>query len=676
MSNASSAATAILRQRVERFRMARRAARSYGVLALLLVSVLSLTLQFLWYFLVVAPFFANLLKGDKLVLWLRRFRKEDRDAYPFSEGLLAACRTLGAVPVTIQDPTFSHSDAMGLARGRSVPRLVWAGIRPTLWMIPVAGLFGMVVTAFLLDKEPHGDMTGPTWAVALLLGGFLALGIAAAVRSFRSIRREMRQLGFQQLNREDAERVSADLIGRIKQGEIFGNGVEVLRCGNDFWQQTVQQFLRRADALAIDVTHLSAPDRSENLLWEIETAFHDLRPEAILLVHRDAEGALPADTRAALLERIPETTLERARVLAYRGSGRTSQGPARKALLDGVVAGLSGCFGAAPPDDSASTAAASPPVPHEGWTRRLRTSGAISLGSLVLLCLFALGQELSQFHLRGRFEELGAWTPILVLFGLIHILATVRLVTYLPRLRPRRRATGLVALLLVGYLAVIGLRAGFAYAEIRRSIGENPFLGLLVGGVPVARETAEALRIQVPDPAEAVRAVERQALEMQRGLAGSEEGGAPMDFQKGLADAIEQQRRLMETYSRRMKTVTDSLVRAGVPYGDALTAAGRIAGREMEAAQEAMARKQEELTRQAPGSPYSESMESADESGEEDGPRAPFLLRALSNVSSNLGQILFYVGVVGVIQAWVSRRSNREMNAALAAVKRLARAGR
>jgi hypothetical protein len=45
-------------------------------------------------------------------------------------------------------------------------------------------------------------------------------------------------------------------------------------------------------------------------------------------------------------------------------------------------------------------------------------------------------------------------------------------------------------------------------------------------------------------------------------------------------------------------------------------------------------------------------------------PPVPVYLKMLDSLSGSIGHILFYVGIIGLIQAFVSRKVNREMKAA------------
>ena len=144
------------------------------------------------------------------------------------------------------------------------------------------------------------------------------------------------------------------------------------------------------------------------------------------------------------------------------------------------------------------------------------------------------------------------------------------------------------------------------------------------------------------------------------------------DYQQAIGEMARAQQLSMETYSRRMKAITDSLVRTGVSQIEAMQTAAGIAGREMQPKLARIARDPEEKAKKVQELFRGET---SDEGGQNEGSgssRPPFLLRALSGLSGSIGHILFYVGVIGLIQALVSRRTNRGMNAAYATACRIA----
>ena len=72
-------------------------------------------------------------------------------------------------------------------------------------------------------------------------------------------------------------------------------------CGDSFWREIVELFLKAHSAAVIDVTEVS-----ENVLWEIGTSLRVLGPESIVLAYgvaADGEKKFSDERRAQLAER-------------------------------------------------------------------------------------------------------------------------------------------------------------------------------------------------------------------------------------------------------------------------------------------------------------------------------------------------------------------------------------
>jgi hypothetical protein len=235
-------------------------------------------------------------RGDKLIVWLRRFHVEHSRGLRFSELLVAACQGLG-YPLTVQDSTFKSSDDEFLPR-----------------FLPVLLVWGCWGTATLFIKP---ELFFTTAVLPLVVLVFLMYFLGG-------------RLGYHDLQPESAQEETLELIDEIRQrrGNRGDDSVLIVRCQDSFWRDIVQLCLRFASALVIDVTEVS-----DNVIWELKTALRLMAPESITLVRglRDSESAgLPRAVQEALVAELGAEESgrvqrffypQRARKLDYRKGG-------------------------------------------------------------------------------------------------------------------------------------------------------------------------------------------------------------------------------------------------------------------------------------------------------------------------------------------------------------------
>lgn len=667
---------AVLKASLDRYSRAKRGSRIYAVVGLVLVSLLTLTFHWTWFFLLVAPVFASMLKGDRLVIWLRRFHEDDADQYPFHRALLASSRLLGAVPVTPQDSRFTHSSAAALGRSTILVELVKAGILGALKIgLPILLL---VLGAFYLLGGESGAEEGSTFRLVVLVAilGIAALGSLAM--SLLSMRRKLVTQGFVPLTESGADRQVDTLLGRIQAGEVYSNGVEVLRCGESFWQRIVLKGMKRADAVVIDVTR-----PSEWVLWELSTAF-EVAGDRVILVHRDADGELPEEVREQLLEKVSEAELSRARVVAYRAQDGP-RGEVRENLHRQMLTAMSSCF-AAEVDAERSGA----------WTRnglkiwRRSMTWLLSVGSLAALILLAFGRQATEYAADGALNPASDMRPLLVLLGLIHVLAGVRLLGYLKSWGSRRALRTVFTMFLLGYLAVFSVRAGFAYAKLKRGLERFPMIGLLSENIEGVDRMTDLLNVE-GEGGEAIREdaekVFQQGIEQAREALGTEllrptreqlieERERLYDEQMKDQDRIyaELNRSLPESqqieppelprpdFEAMVDQELEMRRRVGMQLGFTADDTG-----EEDATATAPSRESTEARSDAPpeglklGNSFW-SYEDADSAAAASEPSR--IHKLIARVGDDIDTALYYVGLAGLIQALVSWRTNRGLRSA------------
>jgi hypothetical protein len=218
-------------------------------------------------------------RGDKLIVWLRRFHVKRSNGLRFDELLVAACQGLG-VPLTVQDSTYRSSDA------EVMPRFV-----------PYLFLWGCWVTAVCVGFiKPPAEL----FLASIVLYIFLMFFLGG-------------RIGYHDLDPGKEREQTLHLIHEIRdrRGKHGDDSVLIVRCQDSFWRDIVQLCLRYASAVVIDVT-----DVSENVIWELKTALQIMPPESITLARGlgDTDRAgLPPEAHEALVAELGEDGSNRVR---------------------------------------------------------------------------------------------------------------------------------------------------------------------------------------------------------------------------------------------------------------------------------------------------------------------------------------------------------------------------
>jgi len=204
-------------------------------------------------------------RGDKLIVWLRRFHAKRPKDLRFDTLLLAACQGLG-FPLTLRDSTFKSSAAEAL------PRLA-----------PFLFLWSCGLTAAL------AGWVAETWE---LFCAYIGLPILFFFL--------LNWMGYRHLDPATAREQTLYLILGIRdqRGQHGDDSVLIVHCDDSFWRETVQLCLTHASAVVIDVTEVS-----ENVIWELKAALHLMAPESITLAQgldQGDETQLAQETRDVL----------------------------------------------------------------------------------------------------------------------------------------------------------------------------------------------------------------------------------------------------------------------------------------------------------------------------------------------------------------------------------------
>jgi hypothetical protein len=230
-------------------------------------------------------------KGDKLVLWLRRFHVRHPAGMQFDRLLRGACSGLG-FPLTVQDSTFRRSVAMSAVK---------MSIMTTPLML--VSLMVMMVMYRRLTRLP--GLVG--W---LIFGVWITVTVVLFIGGYR-------RLGYVLLKPANAREKTLRVIHQItkRKGWHFPEGIFVIHCDDSFWREIVELCLTSASAAVIDVT-----EPSQNVIWELETAFSLMPPESIVLACGISEGAakeLPVPVRERLLAHLPGSAFAHAQTFFY-----------------------------------------------------------------------------------------------------------------------------------------------------------------------------------------------------------------------------------------------------------------------------------------------------------------------------------------------------------------------
>jgi hypothetical protein len=237
---------------------------------------------------------AEIFPSHRLVLWLRRFHRPDLMEFPFPSFLERVCRGI-AVPITLQDSTVSS------ARTAAELRLAFHVERGVV----AASWFALVFSGLGLWQRP-------LWfrPQTLLLAAVAAVALAGLVAGPIAIRR----LGALNLGSRRGQRLVKRLLDAIDSNEGVPQTLTIVSTPDDSWQSWVLEFMTRADAVLIDVTHLSA-----NLHWELRAIAAHLDAAQLILAYGESEreAGMSTEIRAELARLLGGEMLERSHRFLY-----------------------------------------------------------------------------------------------------------------------------------------------------------------------------------------------------------------------------------------------------------------------------------------------------------------------------------------------------------------------
>ncbi len=191
------------------------------------------------------------------VLWLRRFHQDD--LFPFDLLLDEVCRGI-AMPMTVADTTVPNST---LKASTHLHWLAKVGI--------VVMFLGFLSFFFFSSDTPNARIAMVTGPLVLLGMGLGALG--------------MRLGGRLDLRNDEARSAIEQVFNAVHTGKPMTSALTVVRLSDENWQRWVGDFIARADAVILDVTHLN-----DNLDWELRACRDRLAPGCLVLACGEDAG--------------------------------------------------------------------------------------------------------------------------------------------------------------------------------------------------------------------------------------------------------------------------------------------------------------------------------------------------------------------------------------------------
>ncbi len=269
---------------VEYFRMQRKRAadRHYGVAVLFVILAVAMFGSFVSVLSALA--FGSLVKqqnlrGNSVVLWLRRFNRPETRRAGLGNLLAEASENL-AIVLTLRDSSFHASYAMSTLRLKS-------------FMPVLIGALGLLaVTAMATWKQNQ----------ALSITIVLASGAALAFL--------IRRLGYISLSPSAAATHINKLIERIRLRKGLLTDVLVAQCEDASWRSVVTAALSRCDVAVFDIR-----DPSEHLLWELDVASELIPPDRMVLVH--SSQGIPDELEQRLISKFGATWNRRLVAIEY-----------------------------------------------------------------------------------------------------------------------------------------------------------------------------------------------------------------------------------------------------------------------------------------------------------------------------------------------------------------------
>jgi len=229
-------------------------------------------------------------RGERVILWLRRFHEYGLLGFRFRRVLQAASRGFG-VPITLRDASIKTSFS-------------WAGARVSAFR-PLINMAFVVSWIFLALKH-WVPSSGPIFiAVFIASYGTYMLLVYALFCSF----------AFVQLKSTTAAEESENIVENVHDTLGLYDGLVIVRCKDSFWNRTVKCFVDHADVIVIDITNIS-----HNVAWELQLAMATAGPEKIILACGTAGtflDQLPADKKNELALLVNEEQLSKCLVFTY-----------------------------------------------------------------------------------------------------------------------------------------------------------------------------------------------------------------------------------------------------------------------------------------------------------------------------------------------------------------------
>lgn len=239
---------------------------------------------------------AEVFPSHRLVLWLRRFHRADLMEFPFPYFLERACRGI-AVPITLQDSTVSRARTAAELRPAFHAQ---RAVAMACWFIFLAALLG------LSRRDSWTDPQGLLLAIVVLL----ALGALVTLTIF------IRSTGVVRLGTTRGERLIRQLLDAIDSVAGVPQTLTIISTPDESWQSWVLEFVGRADAVLMDVTHLSL-----NLHWELRALREHLQPKQLILAYGVRDGhelTIPAAMQGELVNLLGTEGFEQSQRFFYR----------------------------------------------------------------------------------------------------------------------------------------------------------------------------------------------------------------------------------------------------------------------------------------------------------------------------------------------------------------------
>lgn len=222
-------------------------------------------------------------KSPHIVLLIRKFHGQRTD-FVLAKCLGDACRHLAAPP-TVQDSSF-----------RGTLPVLSAVMQRIFWLVLV------FTTVLLIRNEIENS------------GGRVLLILLTAASTGTLFWLMLRRASVYRLGAGNYQRKLLRILRRMRNGRGAYSGTRVVKMPDECWRDAVWMCIREADAVVIDISVMT-----DNIEWEIRSAFGTVAPESILLCWRGNADDLLASalSRAALRRIVPGSVLARCPTQSY-----------------------------------------------------------------------------------------------------------------------------------------------------------------------------------------------------------------------------------------------------------------------------------------------------------------------------------------------------------------------